>query len=580
MRLASLALAPFAAATALLGAACTTIVSFPEYTGTDGGATTTAGAGGTGSGTTGIGGQDGPGGSPPTTGSGAGTSGGGGAHAGGAGGTTSAGGASTGGAGGAGGANTGGAGGAGGANTGGGAPDAGPPDAGPPTGACLWTRRFGDGAMQIGSRMARTSQGRLAILGTFGGQLDLGGGPMTSAATDVFTAELDATGVFLWARQFQASNTEVRALALGPGDERVLAGNVGAAQKSGSITFGGPLSGAAPFVAKLDAQGLTLWSRLYASGATSPPLVARAAVAPNGDVVVFGQLDAVADFGAGPVSPAGKTDLFVMRLAGATGSVLWARTFGDASFQTPESLAIDSKGDIVLAGEFGGTLDFGGGTQPLVSQGGDDANAPPNAPTSPGADAFVAKLDASGNALWARRFGDATLQTAQAVTVGAGDAIYVAGEMQGSIDLFPGQWQPGNGGVSIFAASLDAAGATQWGRVYPGGQLMNDLWLATSGPTLWIAGRFTGTLAFDKNLVSSSNAAGSEDVFVAAIDGPFGTARYSAAFGDAATQLPGGIAAAGAEVVVYGSMMGSMDFGCGAVTSAGGVDVFAAAIAP
>jgi hypothetical protein len=590
---ASLRVPAFAAlASALVG--CTTIISFPDFVagtadaGVDG---TDAGGGGAGTGHGGAanaGGGAGAGGTAggPDAGSGAG---GGGAGTGGAAGH---GGAATGGSGGG----TGGSGGTGGAGggedggVGGGAPDASAPDAAsdagpdagdPPTGACLWSHLWGDAQNQAGLRVARTSQGHLAMLGNFGGTIDFGAGPLTTASFDVFVAEVDASGAALWSRSFPVTNTETRGLAVGPGDTLFVGGTVGKNGTSGTIAFGPQQTGTGVYVAKLDASGLASWARIVGAGAGSAATLTRIATTPLGDVVVLGSFDAPVDFGDGVRTPAGKTDLFVLQLHGASGDLAWVRTFGDASYQTPEALAIDSKGAIVIAGEFGGTLDFGGGVPPIASQGGPDDAAPANAPTSPGADVFVAKLDATGKAIWARRFGDADIQTAQGITIGVDDHVIVAGEMRGAIDARPGIWQQGNGSVSTFGASLDATGVTQWARVWPGGQLMNDLFLTTRGHVVYLAGRFTGNLSFDQALHSASNAPNSDDVFIAAIDdAAYGAVPWARAYGDAAFQAPGGLVADGAEVVVYGWSQGTLDLGCGPATSAGINDVFAAAIAP
>jgi hypothetical protein len=64
-------------------------------------------------------------------------------------------------------------------------------------------------------------------------------------------------------------------------------------------------------------------------------------------------------------------------------------------------VAVDGAGNVLLTGDFDGTVDFGGG--PLTSAGSDDI--------------FVAKLDAQGNHLWSKRFGDSYYQQADAVTV-------------------------------------------------------------------------------------------------------------------------------------------------------------------
>src|SRR5678815_5844983 len=71
---------------------------------------------------------------------------------------------------------------------------------------------------------------------------------------------------------------------------------------------------------------------------------------------------------------------------------VWSRAFGDTSFQSGRSIAIDAAGNVVVVGDFEGTVDFGGG---------------PMGPTTGGKDfdAYVAKFDPAGNHLWSKWFG-------------------------------------------------------------------------------------------------------------------------------------------------------------------------------
>lgn len=52
------------------------------------------------------------------------------------------------------------------------------------------------------------------------------------------------------------------------------------------------------------------------------------------------------------------------------GTPLWSKRFGDSAFQAGASVAADKAGNVLLAGSFFGTVDFGNG--PLVSAGESD----------------------------------------------------------------------------------------------------------------------------------------------------------------------------------------------------------------
>ena len=80
----------------------------------------------------------------------------------------------------------------------------------------------------------------------------------------------------------------------------------------------------------------------------------------------------------------------------------WSRSFGDASTQRVNAVAVDAMGAVFVTGSFSGTTDFGGG--PLDAAGNDT-------------DLFVAKYDTNGDHLWSRRFGDSSRQSGLAIAV-------------------------------------------------------------------------------------------------------------------------------------------------------------------
>jgi len=180
------------------------------------------------------------------------------------------------------------------------------------------------------------------------------------------------------------------------------------------------------FVAKLDPSGhLLADSRLP----NAPGGLLGLAVGADGSVVVSGK-------GLGTV-----------KLDGA-GHPLWSRSFEG-------SLAIDSKSNVWMTGAFTDSVDFGGGL--LVSAGGEDI--------------FVVELDADGNHVWSRRFGDAgTQQRGEAIAIDPEGNVLVSGVVDGVVDFGGGPIgvQPGTCPKEIwceqagFALKLDPLGNFLW----------------------------------------------------------------------------------------------------------------------
>src|SRR5262249_55648559 len=111
---------------------------------------------------------------------------------------------------------------------------------------------------------------------------------------------------------------------------------------------------------------------------------------------------------------------FIAKYA-SDGSSVWAKDLGGSSGQVwPKRLAVDAGGNVYVAGQFEYTATFG--TLTLS-----------NAGTGP--DAFLAKVDPSGNVIWARPFGLNQHQSAVAVAVDGSGNVYAGGTFSGTLSF-------------------------------------------------------------------------------------------------------------------------------------------------
>jgi len=276
-------------------------------------------------------------------------------------------------------------------------------------GAHYWSKRYGDEDTQSVSSIAVDSVGNLLLVGEFKSTVNLGGGNLTSAGNyDVLLGKLDASGNHLWSKRFGDSGWQV--------SSGIAADNSGNVIITGyfydTINFGGgnlvSLDGLDIFVAKFDAAGNHIWSKRF--GSSNDQYSFCIAVDDSGDVFLSGLFGGLVNFGGETLSSAGSWDVFVVKLDSA-GNHIWSKSFGDASAQYSRAIAVDSYDNVLFAGYFEGTVNFGGGN--LVSAGGEDV--------------FVTKLDAAGDHVWSKRFGDASDQYANAIAMdGLGHAL-VAG---------------------------------------------------------------------------------------------------------------------------------------------------------
>jgi hypothetical protein len=269
-----------------------------------------------------------------------------------------------------------------------------------PSGNTLWNRRFAGPGSEIGNGIAVDAAGNVLVTGTFQSTIDGGGGPLQGAGSfDAFVVKLDAAGNHLWSRTIEGSGFDD-----GNGISVDGAGN---AFVTGATHFA-PSTASNPFLLKLDPAGNQIWNRQLATSTMSGRGVT---VAPDGDVLVVassaittlvsrldgtgaplwsqtfagaqgndiavdaldnvffaGQLTGPTDFGGGSLSSNGSTDAFVTKL-GPTGAYEWARSMGSAGFDTSNGVAPDGKGNVLLVGSAGGTINLGGGPMSGFNQG-------------------------------------------------------------------------------------------------------------------------------------------------------------------------------------------------------------------
>jgi hypothetical protein len=386
---------------------------------------------------------------------------------------------------------------------------------------------------------------------------DAAGNSANSATVSVTVKNSSATappGQILWAKPFG-----------GTGAENLYAV---ATDTSGNIFMGGDSSDFGVNFAtltKLSPAGDLLWSLTFAGTAmVQGSTIFALTTDSSGNVFVTGYFSGTMDFGNGtiPIVSTGYTDIYVAKFSPA-GLCLWARSFGSNTPDNPgweagHGIALDRSGNVIVAGNFLGTVNFGGG--PLTSAGGQDI--------------FVLKLSPTGGYVWAKRAGSSNSDSATGVAVDASNNIFVTGFFYGSAD-FGGGSVASHGGQDAFLVKYDANGNYQWennfgGYYYNAGQSV----AVDSHGNPVVTGWYEYTADFGGGPVTS---AGEKDIFIA---------KYSATGGYLWSHTPGSsmISESGYGVtcdqndnaILTGCFANTVDFGSGPMTSNGSFDAFVA----
>jgi hypothetical protein len=315
--------------------------------------------------------------------------------------------------------------------------------------------------------------------------------------------------------------------------------------------------GTAAFVAKVSgATGATLWVTTF--GSLGIGTVRDVVVDGTGDVVVVGSFTGTAlSIGGTVLSSAGSEDVFIAKLSGNDGAILWAKKFGGTSIDRANDVDIGASGNIVVLGEFNGAVSIG--TTDLTAM-------------MSSFDVFIARFSgASGTPLWAKQMGGTMNDAAGALSVRDG-FIAITGGHRGQ---FSGM--PGFGDMDVFIGKFQEVDGSQvWLSLYggSGSDIGNAIEIHSDG-SVYVAGQVSGPMV----TLGGAPFAAVLDIFVAKYS-TSGNYLWSKAFGNSssASDAANDIAVtAGGDVVVVGAFRGSVNFGGGALFASGmSPDIFLA----
>ncbi|WP_442506622.1 choice-of-anchor D domain-containing protein [Novipirellula sp. SH528] len=218
------------------------------------------------------------------------------------------------------------------------------------------------------------------------------------------------------------------------------------------------------FVAKFDMDGALIWAR--AAGGSSSDLGAAVTLDNAGNIYATGEYRGTADFDSGSgtlnlttaTGNNGYEDTYIWKLD-ANGGIFWVKSVGGPDRDQPYDIEVNGS-SLYLTGTFAETTDFdpGSGTNNLV------ANVSPN-PNASATDAYLLKLDLSGNFVWARAMGSPFDDVAYGLTIDSTGSLYTVGEYQGAGDfdrLTGGGNVTFSGAIAAFVTKHSSSGDLQW----------------------------------------------------------------------------------------------------------------------
>lgn len=386
-----------------------------------------------------------------------------------------------------------------------------------------WAKSFGTLYHETTSSITSDITGNIFTTGAFVDTVDFDPGDETfnlisNGNYDAYIQKLDSDGNFIWAKSIGNLYSEDALSIISDASGNLYV----TGSYSGTVDFNpGPatyilssesLNYLDVFILKLSNDGDFIWAKSF--GGVSSEQGVSIAWANSENIYIMGWFYDIVDFDPGDSSylleSNGYEDIFIQKLD-SSGEFIWAKSMGSIYGDLANSITLDNAENIYIAGRFSDTVDFDPGTEiyDLVSNGSTDA--------------FIQKLDSSGNFIWVKSVGNTSADNIFSIALDDFNNINAIGTYFNTVDFDPGAETynlTSNGWTDIFIQKLDSNGLFLWAKSIGGTNIdLGKSIFCDGSANLYIAGGYINTVDFDPNENSfelTSN--GNYDAFIEKLD--------------------------------------------------------------
>ena len=442
-------------------------------------------------------------------------------------------------------------------------------------GSVIWAKSYGAQVLTDSSYVsgvAVDAGGSIFTAGRFTGTANLGGGNVPSGnGYDIYIAKYDADSTYRWAKHFNSNNIQSRttAMAVDGGGNVLVTGSF-----FNTLDFGAPCAPITAisqdtFIVKLSSSGTCVWARNF----TSNNMDGGAALAVDGsnNVIVAGGFQGTLDFGSGVILTGHSSSQSDIYLAkfNSSGGIVWAHNYSGTT----------NNGQTVydVATDSSGNIAMTGAFKATVDFCAPGPACPltaANNPISgPSNDAFIAKYTSGGVAVWVKSFGESqgAEQVGQAVAFDGAGNILATGYAGGDLNFGTGVVRF-IGSLDLYVAKIASDGTTTWVRRYGAvgyDQYAYDL-AVDSGSNVVIAGKTSGPVDFGSGPLPNPDGFSGRTNALGLKLSPSGSYVWVKSSGDNWFQSSRSVATDGSANAIFAGVFAStIDFGNGPMSSPG-----------
>ncbi len=328
-----------------------------------------------------------------------------------------------------------------------------------PLGAIIWQRTYGGSGNEVLGQLEETADGGFLIHASTGsGDGDVVGFH-AGIGFDNWMFKIDAAGALEWSRALGGSGHDGGGHMLRTADGGVLVNFSFTGSNDGDVTNHHGEGDC--LLIKLSSTGGVEWSRTV--GGSLADSGSDAVELSNGDIMLLGTT-ASSDGDIPGVH--GSSDVLLARL-NSNGDLLWTRTYGGSMYDAGLNIVPATDGGFVL-----GCTSASNDGDVVGNHGGNDA--------------WLLKVDASGNLLWQRSLGGSSAENASLMQDASGGYLF-----WGATASDDGDVEGSHGGVEFWLVALSPDGHVRWQRCLGGSGEDTFKWLIQPTDTTYVAFGFT-----------------------------------------------------------------------------------------
>jgi hypothetical protein len=268
-------------------------------------------------------------------------------------------------------------------------------------GDTVWARTYGTAGDERGSTVQPTQDGGYILAGV----------SLSGTDGDIWVIKTDAVGDTQWTRRYAGGNDQMGYMAMPTWDGGYIISGSTHAFGAGSEDV---------YLIKTNSTGDTLWTRTY--GGTDYEMGYAQPTPDNGYII----------WGATASSGAGSTDVSILK-TDSVGNTIWMKTYGGTDRDEGSQLRLTGDGGYIVAAY---TWNRGAGQS----------------------DAWLMKLNASGDTLWTRTYGGTDYDEAYCLATTADGGYILSGQTRSF----------GAGDEDIWLIKTNGSGDTLWTRTFGG----------------------------------------------------------------------------------------------------------------